>query len=508
MSTSTMSLPEEFKKGDRVVVKASVTMANDNIQPFLGRHGVVTDEERTDGRYVVYTDVHQTEKPAFRPAFLMLEVPWGNEIEVEKFADGKLTAPMAEVVSALWKEYKAGMAGYQDNTMENSTAEISKRLTVLSNMKTEAQKDFPSGGERDIMMDDNHNFTLENLPSWIKARALSSSNAAGGWHVQVQGQFWVLGFSETGSVYLLPNLKRGMKTGYKYMIYEAIGVGKTNKEMMGMDANLLNIGRFPCVQVPLVSFYGNLIATELEVERGDGGNPLVACELDGSNKFAEALQAGKDEGLIISRLSEQDLLPNPNLELLNPPSKEEKEQVVQLFGFVETGGHQNEITTTLSFFHSKKSNAHCTGIMMWGENDDIHEYVCSGEKPTILELLQKVVLFANRSRKLPNEITIDDIESVDRMEYALSGLPISIVHYAPKAYAKRKIKSSWNEQQQEVMFDAFIQAEREGDSISSTAKRIKEEYSHIFNGKTGEQIRGWQPSAEFKRMKQESYGAS
>jgi hypothetical protein len=266
--------------------------------------------------------------------------------------------------------------------------------------------------------------------------ALQSPHAAGGWHVRVHGNFWIVGSSQhTGAAYLIPE-------DSKSMVYEVLGIRNALYPMIARGP----FTRPVLMAATLIPWYGRLLYDGVVRPAHDMHTPQQA-----SRALTEKLQAAVDMavngGRVIARLRDTQRVPaseGPSRPRLapnrHPPTEEEgryMEQLAALPAPIQASMEDNfdELKPWTWTFrrmgYTEEENPGHMGIVIRGNGVALGPFDCSALNPTSVDILRNTVTYARQLNRQPSVLSIDERVCCDRLKFLLQATDVRVHYYRP-----------------------------------------------------------------------------
>jgi hypothetical protein len=461
---ATAVAPPSFAVGDRVVLEGLQSATHLN-----GRHGCIAREQQ-QGRYAVDIDV-DSQRRAIKPINLLREELDNNDDDNMIVADavegilpenhGRAASYLLDLMrlNVAWHfSFDEDIRTHMDiERLRSSPAGLLKisHLTALgwSNWITEGgdgldvgtgDSDNPMGmyemmkATMDQVINDSEEIGVPEIeaPRMVFAKdALQSPHAAGGWHVRVHGNFWIVGSSQdTGAAYLIPELS-------KSMVYEVLGIRNALYPMVATGP----FTRPVLMAATLIPWYGRLLYDGVVMPAHGMRIPQQASPV-----LAEKLQAAVDTavngGRVISQLRDTQRVPSvdpahprlvPNRD---PPTEEEgryMEQLAALPAPVQASMENNfdEVKpwswTFRRMGYTEEENPNHMGMVIRGIGDVLGPFSCSALAPTSVDILRSTVTYSRQLNRQPSVLSIDERVCCERLKFLLQATDVRIHYYRP-----------------------------------------------------------------------------
>ena len=447
-----------FEVGDRVVVQGL-----QNATQLNGRHGYIASTLQR-GRYGVDIDV-DSQRRAVKPINLVSEEEDDDDdLEIVQAADGVLPEhPHGRAASYLLDLMRVTAGYYYSDTGAITQHDLDRyrsspggllkiaHLTSLgwSNWKTETGDGLELGGlDKDGIFDlvkagnqqtldeiEKQNLAESEVPQeiYFAREALHSKHAAGGWHVRVHGNFWVVGVApETGGCYLIPE-------GNKNMVYEVLGIRNALYPMVSRHSS-----RPMLFAATLIPWYGSLIYDGVVMPAHNQMVPKVASPAL-AKRLGEAVRIAVEEGRVITRLRDTHAVVDaataparvqPNRD---PPTAEEArlmEQLAALPAPVEFDVANFDVLkpwlwTFRRGGYTEEENPGHMGFVIAAAGNILGPFQCSALAPTSVDILRSTIRYATQLSRQPKVLSIDERNCCDRLKFILRDTDIRVEYYRP-----------------------------------------------------------------------------
>lgn len=466
--TTAAQPPPSFTLGDRVVLQGLQSATHLN-----GCHGCIA-RELQQGRYGVDIDV-DSQRRNIKPVNLLREETDNDDEQMM----------VADAIEGILPENHGRAASYLLDLMRvNVACHFLHDQEVSSQMDLQRLRSTPAGmlyiarltavgwsiwttegvGGLDVGTGDGtfammkfgieqviEDFEVNNVtesdaaPILFARDALQSPHAAGGWHVRVHGNFWIVGSSpKTGAAYLIPE-------GNKSMVYEVLGILNALYPMVSRGP----FTRPVLMTATLIPWYGRLLYDGVVIPAHGRNMPQQA-----SPAVTKKLQAAVDEavnrGRVILRLRDMQpalsmgstvtssrLAPNRD-----PPSEEEDRYMEQLAALpspvqASMQDHFDEVKPWIWTFrrmgYTEEENPSHVGVVIRANGDVLGPFDCSALAPTSVDILRNAVTYARQLNRQPSFLSIDERFCCDRLKYLLRDTNISVQYYRPASKEETEV---------------------------------------------------------------------
>jgi len=459
MSTAAAADQDEdvplFEVGDRVVLQGLRNATHLN-----GRHGYVASPLE-QGRYGVDIDV-DSQRRAIKPANLVREVD--EDLDIVEPESGVLPEhPHGRAASYLLDLMRINAAYHYSDDGEITQHDLERyralpggqlkiaHLTSLgwSNWITESGDGLELGGlDKDgifEMVKAGNQQTLEQIEEqglsenevphelYFAREALQSKHAAGGWHVRVHGNFWVVGESpETGGCYLIPE-------GNKSMVYEVLGIRNALYPLIARH-NM----RPTLFKATLIPWHGRLLYDGVVMPTHNLPVPKQASPAL-TTKLQESVQAAVEGGRVITRLRDTQAVVDAAATPAHVepdrshPSREEARYMEQLSALpapVEFRTDNFDVVKPWAWTfrrggYTEEENPSHTGLVIAAAGNLVGPFDCSALAPTSVDILRNTVRYAIQLDRQPKVLSIDERVCCDRLKFLLRDTEIRVEYYRP-----------------------------------------------------------------------------
>lgn len=452
---------KSFQVGDRVVLQGLRSATHLN-----GRHGYVAVPLNAQGRFGVDVDV-DSQRRAIKPGNLIKEVDDDEDLTIVSPENGILPEhPHGRAASYLLDLMRMNAGYYHGDYGELTQFDIERfrstpqgmlkvaHLTSLgwTNWMKENQDGLELGdGDEDSIYEltvAGNKQTLEEFEQkgvkesevpqelLFAREALQSKHAAGGWHVRVHGNFWVVGESpETGACYLIPEEN-------KHMVYEVLGIRNALYPMVSRHGPTRPL----LFAATLIPWYGRLLYDGVVMPAYNLRMPKQASPAL-ADKLQESVRAAVEEGRVITRLRDTQGITDPAMAPAppapvqpnrDPPTREERRymnQLADLPGPVEMEGDFEVVKPWAWTFrrggYTEEENPTHSGFIIAAAGFIIGPFDCSALAPSSVDILQNTVNYARQFNRQPKVLSIDERVCCDRLKFILQDTPIRVEYYRP-----------------------------------------------------------------------------
>lgn len=280
----------------------------------------------------------------------------------------------------------------------------------------------------------------EPVPEYatLAHEALEDVRAMASWHIRIHGDFWVVGYDESGA-YLIPKANR--KSVYKCVgIRNALGPMIFNKRP---DAPIM------LFTTTMIAWYGRLVYDGVLLP----GEAQFGKPKEASSALARALrenvEQAKAEGRVIERLAQLEVpggnvtgairegASEPDLDAQEPPPQAEATQeeikLIQKLAKItpsQTGSNQ-EYWVFRRMDYTEHGNPNHFGMIMAGAFI-VGPFYCSALIPSSADILKALVEYSQKAKCRPRVIGVDDYNCTMRLKELIKDTPaFQVVYYPP-----------------------------------------------------------------------------